>query len=94
METNEIKITDNGRSGSTWYFEFESQGFIGNFRIHFLDNTRKNGNVALKALNVYFDGFKDSVFSNEVMIVTDAMIFVERKMQWILEYLLRESNRR
>lgn len=95
MEPKDIKITDNGKQGVNWNFQLECGGFCGNFRIHFADNTRKNAKFEdLQAMTCYFEGFSNDdnyLKTYEVNKVTDVMLFVERKMQWILEHLMREA---
>jgi hypothetical protein len=89
MNNKEIKIVKKESSESRCYFNFEfySPGFCGIFRLHFVDNTKKNQKYKdLKATSVYFDGFINNESSAfEVNYVTDAMLFIERNKQWILE---------
>lgn len=94
METNKITLINKYEIASNWNFELSSDGFSGKFRIHFSDTSKKNSRYRqLRANNVYFEGFTSNTDGcYKVDKVTDAMIFVERRIQWILERLEGESR--
>jgi hypothetical protein len=82
------KITFLKADKSNMYFELIFGGFVGEFRIVFIDNTRKNSLYKdLKATETYLYKIGGQNFSDSFPIrrATDAMLFVERRQQWILE---------
>jgi hypothetical protein len=71
------------------------KGAVGIFRIHFNNLAKKNiRHDDLLVLDVYFEGFPvaDTAYSGSSNLsnVTDLCIFVERKRDWILNYVMRE----
>jgi len=69
-------------------------------RISYVDKTRKNATYQdRKALQLYFEGFADIVNMEgtyRIEDVTDALLFAERKTQYLLEEAFRfeESEQR
>ena len=75
----------------TFVIHLQGSGFMGKFRIHYANNTRKNANYNdYRAIQVYFEGMEGTCTAVEG--VTDTCLFVERKQQWILETLDRKMN--
>jgi hypothetical protein len=80
-------ITDESKfNGNNITLSVRSEGFSGQFRIAYSDETRKNASSkTLRALDVYFEGSENAKeVGYHVKHVTNIMICMERKMQWIL----------
>lgn len=74
-------------------FRFLLNGFAGHFRCHFRDDTpRKNATYKTYTTQaIYFEGCPTGERwskSYHVASCTDAMIFMERHKQWVLETLM------
>ena len=96
MKRNQAAIIDTTKwgdqSGMNITFRVEANGFIGNFRIHYSDESRKNAKYSnLKAITAYFetaDNRPNAYNTYPIQDTVNAMMFVERKMQWILEFVM------
>lgn len=74
-------------------FAMHTNGFVGEFRIAYLDNTRKNARFKdLYPVEIYFCGIPEGSSGAATHNVTDAMIFAERKMAWILQEVVRQKE--
>ena len=96
METKNItlkllKVDERALLRNNAYFVFEAVGFIGIFRIHYYQKHEHKGCLRRIANQVYFEadqlpeGHNSKTFAIENMV--DALIFLERKKQWVLEQL-------
>jgi len=95
METKNFKIVSViERKGNTVYALLQFPGFVGRFRFGFIDKTRKNGDLSLDAMTVTYSPVlpEDGNYSTfwQISEITDAMLFVERHKQWILEKMIRD----
>jgi hypothetical protein len=81
--------TPEGYGGRQLFFIFYLHGFAGIFRITYEDIARKNSShQILRSGEVYFQGVKQTeMITTDIVNVTDACMFIERKKQWILERL-------
>jgi hypothetical protein len=101
MNPKDIKIKSVKTEASNWYFTLLCPGFFGLFRIHFRiksTNKKRSLNVNLcyedlNAIDAYFESLvEDGMMTSNVTHVTDACLFVERHIQWILETLQRDTK--
>lgn len=85
-------ITNHAIVRNNWHFELVTEGFNGYFFITFEENAK--GPEQDKELIAVAATYENATYpaSYRVEDVTDAMLFVERKKQWILEELQRLSK--
>lgn len=85
-------------SGMNIYVQVEMENVFAIFRINFSNEKRKNASYDnYKALDTYFEGWEgtdrtNAFFSYETSRMTDLLLFVERKKQWILEQVMRSRK--
>lgn len=102
---NELAFTmkNIASEGRNVYFLLELEGFTGVFRIWYEDKARSNARFPdRRAINIYFEVehtweyFKkhEGCFypSHEVKHMTDAMLFAERRMQYLLQEYFRRFD--
>lgn len=88
-----INLAKNQDQGNSFSFTLAYNGFVGLFNICFYDNSRKNSAYrSLRVADIYFDQTISATRRAKLSDVTDAMLFVERNSQWILEHLKQKSN--
>lgn len=92
-----VELTNIGRAHGNWVFEARDieGGAWGIFRLCFRDKTRKNAVYPdLVAFATYYEGIPDNASKSQpVQSMTDLCQWVERRQQWILEELQRESRK-
>lgn len=101
IELKQITLPPERSIGSNIIFKLIVPGFAGIFRIYYRDVTTKKDKYRiyraessyLECNKEYFDK-EDMQFTSssfETCNVVDAVLFVERKKQWLLEELQRRS---
>lgn len=93
----EFTATIIGRDMRNLTFLLVGKGVALIFRIYYDSKTSK-GYTSYSPINIYFEGTPSRDMGNysssyEAYRVTDAILFVERKAEWILEYIMRELDR-
>jgi len=74
-------------------FLLKAEGFVGIFRITFVNGSKKNGSLILTPTGCFFEGLtKEDQYSNcfEIRYTTDAMLYVDRHVAFILDQLRKD----
>lgn len=95
LEFKAIILGDDNAMNLTFILEGKGVALI--FRIYY-DKKTSRGYTSYSPINIYFEGtptkdqghYSGSYHANNV---TDAILFVERKADWILEYIMRELGK-
>lgn len=96
MESKDVQIKPVAEQpqGCNFSFILSCNGFSGLFRIHFEDESRKNSSYKKRrARTVYWEGKNPNHdYATTVCYrAIEALLFVEEKKQWILEYHLKDE---
>lgn len=95
MNYNDVKIESIKSEWTNETFQIEIDNTVGVFRIHCVNEARANARQEKwVAIRTYFESIIPTgnySGSFEVDKMTDLLLFVERKQQWILERIKRKD---